>query len=372
MPSLSDLFASIGAGGGTGSTQGFINPNLRAPSLSTEGLNIFDPVPETRTSSLVNTIMGNQTIGGNTFGVRDHNTRDYGNIADPTLNAMMNTAGHGRARSGVQAFLGDNYNLTQQAQGSDDPTNLTYNTQPLLNLAQQTGFDTSRYTLDPSQQRINGQRNASGIEALYADLNNQLKDYASIQGISNWQGRSDPRAATHTIYRREGDRLNAVSPTMEYRQRETGGGLLQDPEFMAAMSVAMPAFGGWGGILGQGTAGTLTAGSGLGLTTGLGSVVGGGAANAITNAAMNAALGGGGGRGFLGSLAGSALGAAGQSLTGGSGGLGSMFDTSTAGVSQLNPMGYYNSALRGTGNPLGQLTGLIGAGRGLANLYNRG
>ncbi len=299
---------------------------------------------------------------------------------DPALQATIQSMGAGGIDRGVAAFLGGAYSpfSTNGAGYGDDATGgmgtTTTDFNSLINLAHQVGYDTSKYNLDPNQTNPaandpRATRNGDmGINGLYDDMNQYLSNYYGVGGLSSgWDGSKSPLSAAHTLYQDVGGgNLVAASQPVHYQATPNQGWLKSDQgrDMLSAASIVMPAFGGWAGLLGQGTAGTLSAGSGLGLTTGLSGAIGTGATNALVNAGINSALQGTGSQGFLGSLAGSLGGAAGNSLFGNGNGLSSLFSTANAGASPLNPMSYMNNAMNYTGlsnSPLGLAQGLFGA-----------
>lgn len=349
---------------------------LVAPTLNAQGLNLWDA------NAAPERIWGDTTtLGGNSLYVRNNNL-DYGQLSDPTLQGMMAEKMYGRANAGVSAFLGDTYKLNNWdgqygGEGQSGQIDNSMNIAALQQLAQQTGFNTNGYNM--GQQTANNQDYdmSRGGQALYADLNNYLKDYTSIQGLSSWTGNPNPMAATKTMYKRDGNgQLVPVSAPQEYIQQKGGAwNNMKDTGFISALSMLMPVFGGFGGIAGAGTTGTLTAGGGMGITNGLASTIGAGATNALVNAGASAALSGSGAKGFGMNLLGSLAGAGVNSATGGNG-LGKMFDTSTAGQSMAqNPMGNFSAAMGASGlggSIFGKGMQAIGAGKNLAQLFNGG
>lgn len=369
MASLNDLFGTLGLNGQIANQRGLI-----APTLSTSGLNLWDPNPN---QAWYDKVGSGTTIGGNSFYVPTAQTRDYGNAQDSTLASMLSDQTYGRANAGIAAFLGDGYRLNNWdgqygGDGQSTAPASGFNLDPILQLGQQVGFDTSPYNFDQNNQ---GNR-SNGIEAYYADLNNALKDYTSVQGLSSWTGNSNPMAASRTMYQRQGDQLIPVTAPQEYIQQKGGAwNNMKDTGFISALSMLMPAFGGWGGIAGSGTAGTLTAGGGLGLTNGLAGTIGAGATNLAVNAGMNSLISGSGLKGFGANLAGGLANAGLSSATGGKG-LSGLFDTSTAGQSLAqNPMGNFGSAINSSGlgqSVFGNAYQALGAGSKLGQLFSGG
>lgn len=283
------------------------------------------------------------------------------NFNDPTSTALfgmgMTAMGHaGRAAQGNQAFLGDdfgyNYNLASVGDSENDngaAANEAQNaksTQALLDLAKKFGMDTSGYDtsiglptsgkalLDFTKQiqainngdtsykpydgmRAVGYNSGKGMNQLYADLQNKTKDYMRVRSASaGWDGKNDPRSMADVMYQQTAPgQWVPVSKPKYYKQPEKGSWAQEDgADLIAAASMIMPAFGGWAGALGNGAAGTLTAGGGLGLT--------GSVAPSLVNAGMGAVLGGnpisalgGLAGGWAGGMAGNALGGYGAAGT---------------------------------------------------------
>lgn len=286
------------------------------------------------------------------------------------------TAGHaGGIDRGAAAFLGTGFNpwnreINHQGEMVSNPNQ---NLADLFNTARGLGMDTSKYSNELGGVDIRGNRTGSGAPNamdLYSDLNNHTKDYLSVGGLSSgWSG-GGPSSASRTIYKDVGGQLLPVTRPM-FRTETKDNGFI-GREGIAGLSMMLPAFGGWAGILGQGAAGTLTAGGGLGLTTPLASTIGTGATNALVNAGI-AGLGGGA-RGALGSLTMQGLGAGASQLTGGNG-LSNLFNTASAGNTlNVNPMSYYQGAMRSAGlggSPLGQGMQAMNGIRSLSNLFGR-
>lgn len=290
---------------------------------------------------------------------------DFG-TAPQELKDFLGVGGMGQAVRGVNAFMGrygnDNaatYRPITTTRGQDGETIQEANSAPLMSLAARLGYEIpSDY--DPSD--------IYQTQGLYNSMNNELGDIYSIYGINQNAERmtGKDRASTDTLYRHQNNMLTPISPSNLSVAPKKGGSPFQMPEFLSALSVVLPAFGGWAGILGQGTAGTLTAGGGLGLTGGLSSTIGTGLTNAAVNAGMNSMLTGSGIKGFGTSMLGSMAGAGVNSLMGGNG-LSGMFDTSNASAPlPNNPMGSFRGGLGGIGLG-GSALGMGMQGLGLAN-----
>lgn len=294
-----------------------------------------------------------------------YSTAGIGTAAmDPALRATLTAGGQGTMAQGVNAFLGSSYTPYTQGgtSGEGGFGSSIDNSQQLFNLAKSIGYDTTGYTNDPAH-----------VNMLYSNLNDKLKDYYNVNGLSSgWTGSGDPRGASSTMYIKQGDQLIPTNWGSNGYSAPTSSSInrASNMEQLAALSSVLPVFGGVGGILGAGTAGTLSAGAGLGLTNGLASAIGTGATNALVNAGTSYALSGGqGGMGsVLGSLGGSLAGAAGNSLLGNQNGLGSMFNTAGAGAmgSSYNPYSGFNSMAGSYGlgglSPYTSLFGAMGGG----------
>lgn len=195
----------------------------------------------------------------------------------------------------------------------------------VVSLAGQLGYDTSGYNLDnidrlgmgPAWQERWVKESPSSREAgrgnfqdLVRDMNKDLSNFVRLRGASaGYDGRGNARSTSEALYYIKPDGTYVpVSPPRRGSKPEHRGWAREDgAEFIRGVSMLLPAVGGWAGLLGQGTAGTVTGlTGGLGLTTGVPS--------AIVNAGMSALLGGGtngllsGLGGYLGGLGAGALG----------------------------------------------------------------
>lgn len=236
------------------------------------------------------------------------------NTMDPALKMAMTAGGKsGMMSQGIGALMGAAYRPTQteitNAPGEfvnrDDSSHL-------WNVANQVGFDPSQYQhVDDStaefyrRQGYNMDDQPKGVGALTRDLGNATKDLYGISGMSSgWTGSGDPRGSSATLYRRQGEQLVPITAPRNFSAPRTGNWWKSSNgrEFLTALSMVMPAVGGYAGLVGQ-------AGSAY--------------APAI-NAAGSAAVGGatGGTQGALTSLAGSLGGAGGSALGDAAGGYG--------------------------------------------------
>jgi hypothetical protein len=191
---------------------------------------------------------------------------------DPMLGMALMAGGDGGMSRGAQAFLGQAFNpWAREDQGIDGtgaPRDQGAQINQLFALADQLGIDTSGYSRSVGGMGIRGERSGTNdAMALYDEVNKRTRDYVSVGGLAQgWAGGGANNSA-RTIYKEvDGQLLPVTRPT--FRQRRTNNGFISR-EAITAMSLMLPAVGGWAGILGQGGAGTLNAGTGLGLTSSL-------------------------------------------------------------------------------------------------------
>lgn len=309
------------------------------------------------------------TMGGLVRPRRASDLQVHPGQVDPALKQTIQSAGAGGIARGAEAFLGTGFQPWVKEVGPDGELKNTADAQgqyqQLRNLASAIGINASPYG------DVN--KGQGDMRTLYDLVNNATKDFYGVEGLSQgWSGNPNVRGAARTMYKDiGGGNLRPVTTPKHFLAEETSGEMLKGA--VQDLSMVLPAFGGWAGLLGSGTAGTLSAGAGMGLTTGLGSAIGTGAANALVNAGMGAMASGSGGQGFLQSLLSQGMGAGVGSLTGGSNNLSNMFNTSGAGVSNLNPMGYYRDTMGRMGlggSPLGMATRVPGYLNGLSRLFS--
>jgi len=261
---------------------------------------------------------------------------------DPLLGMGIKAGDSGGWARGASAFLGAGFNpWTRDSEGNMQPTS-GGQIDSLFQLAQNLGIDTSKYTRDPGTVGIRGERSGTNdAMALYDEVNKVAKDYVSVIGLSGgWSGGGLGNMA-RTIYKeQDGKLLPVTAPT--FMQRRTNNGFISR-DAIQGMSLMLPALGGWAGLLGQGAEGTLTAGSGLGLTTSI--------PNSLVNFGVNTLLSGG-------RINPMGLISAGLGANGGTGG------------ADISPMSYYQAGLGSLGlgrTPVGQASSL----RGLAGMLSR-
>lgn len=297
---------------------------------------------------------------------------------DSMLGATLSAGHAGNIDRGAAAFLGAGYNpwAKEITNSGDYVSNPNQPLSALYDTARGLGMDTSKYStelggVDMRGNRLTGSSGQPDAVDLYNDLNNYARDYVSVGGLSNGWAGGPANNSSRTIYKDVGGKLLPTTRPMFHMDNVDNGLISRDA--IQGMSLMLPAFGGWAGMLGNGAAGTLTANGGLGLTSGLSGTIGTGATNALVNAGMNGLINGNM-QGALGGLLQTGAGAGLSSITGGSG-LSNLFNTAGASSAlNINPMSYYTSALRSSGlggSPLGQgIQGLQGI-RSLANLFGR-
>jgi hypothetical protein len=267
-------------------------------------------------------------------------TYDLNTPLGRSLLGMTLSAGNaGRMDKGISAFLGPLYQPVSESAtngtGMDRQmfANKDYSAQKYMsNLGRSLGYNNQKdyeamtagpkigwdvvngygdtVINDPVQQ----QNQYEATDRYRAGLEDYLKDISKITGLSSgWDGsKGNARSAASTLYRQNGNVLTPIGTPEGFTAREKGNWFQENPEFLSALSVMLPAFGGWAGLAGQ-MAGTASMGAG---TTGLGAL-GSAAANTAGAAALGGATGGtrgalmglgGGVGGYLGGMAGNAVG----------------------------------------------------------------
>lgn len=253
---------------------------------------------------------------------------------------MGGAMGAGWSVNGIKAFMPGDLNAFDQLHdnNTDSESGSTYltdsraadlkGTMDLVDdAARQLGYDVGGYRNDdPGRLALQFDPAARGRHQAYVDagmtdpaeagwkgsasdkydgLNKDLQNFYRIRAASaGWDGKGDPRSTATTMYYQQpnGDLMPISSPKFGRKPEHRGWAREEGAETIAGLSMMLPAFGGWAGLLGNGAAGTLTAGGGLGLT---GSLPAG-----VVNAGMGALTGGGSGAlaGGLGNWVGSSLG----------------------------------------------------------------
>lgn len=240
------------------------------------------------------------------------------------LQMTLGAGNSGQMATGVEAFLSNKYtpnyassSLSPES-GGNLATNQLQNYSSLFNLGDALGYQGNRAGMNQVANYNNAYNPSSGgagaidpitgmgvggngrsanaadsnMQQYYSGLDDYLKNYSTISGMSSgWDGsKGNSRSAASTLYRNDGNNvLQPVSTPETYTARERGNWFQENPEFLSALSVMLPAFGGWAGLFGQ-AAGATGASMGAGVT-GLGTT-GTIAANAAGSALTGAAAGG--------------------------------------------------------------------------------
>lgn len=198
---------------------------------------------------------------------------------DPYLRAQLKMGDRGGMVNGAGAFLGAGYNPFGFEHGPSAGELIFNKDRPehdlnaLFDTAEALGMDTSGYTRDynpgryqfvnnPQLQAKLDPKSREGVRdayTLYEDLNNYTKDYYAIDHMT-----SNGKGMERTLYLHRDGKYIPVSMPQRRSARMDNGFIGRDA--IAGLSLVLPAFGGWAGLLGNGAAGTLTAGGGLGLT----------------------------------------------------------------------------------------------------------
>lgn len=269
----------------------------------------------------------------------------YNGMNDPALAMTLQAGGQGMMSSGLGAFLSPTGNNYFNAANNDITGKARYNMSDMQNLASGFGWDTSQYK-DPLQ--------------LQDYLDNQLKDYSTIRGLSEgWNPTGDARGANSTIYKNVNGQLVPYQ-TNGFHAREVGGYIKENPGVLAPLGVAA------GGLLAAYAGG---AGAGAAAGGASGAAPAAGAAGATAAPASTGWLGSLANYAGLGSqfgalpgyaqagLQGALQGSLTSAATGGNPLMGALTGGLTGG---LTPG--VNSALSGLGGLPGYATNAIGAG----------
>ena len=280
-------------------------------------------------------VAGLQNLGLDAF-TRDDKGNWTTNMSNPFVNTTMNTAGYGKFRSGLDAFINPSNDIFQLGGGlhGSDQSMDTYKA-----IAQQLGINPD----DPDL--INKVKQAAG-------------NFVSLEGMGGLNP-DDPRQNTRTLYMNTGQDWKPVS-SLNWHQREKGSYIQEHPGVLVPLSIV---------------AGGLAAGAGAGASAG---AAGGAGASGSTGLAGQLAniLGYGGQFSSLPGaiqtgLSGALQGAAQSALTGGdigkgllTGGLGGALSPMVGGA--VKDLGL-NQTLSGglTGAAMGGISGLASGGNPL-------
>jgi hypothetical protein len=266
---------------------------------------------------------------------------------DAALKATLGAAGAGEFSYGSTAFGAKSYN-------------------DLKNLAQQVGFDSSPY---------------STTDSLRLGLDNQLKDYFSIAGLSQgWNDQGNARGANKTLYKRVNGQLIPLQ-TGEYNVREKGNWIQEHPGILAPLGVAAGGLAAMYGGAGAGASGSAAGGSG-GASTGAAAAGSAGAGTSGLSGSVANALGLGSQWGALpawgqGAIQGAGMGGLNSGLRGGNILEGALMGGLTGGVggglsSGLQGMGMNSSLAGGLGRMGGNMLGGAIQGQDLGSMFSGG
>lgn len=252
------------------------------------------------------------------------------------LNMTLGAGGAGTATdNGVAAFMPKNWGLVDNTGNTGMDTAGTFDTSrsanDIVGLAKKIGFDTSKYDLSNTnglaeadyggrdiarglQSSAAASQQGNGVAALYQALNSPdvLGKYQRIGGMSaGWDGHPvGDRSASDTMYRNDGGVYTPQGASGHYRAPTNPGWIKgEGADFIQAMSMMLPAVGGWAGLANSAGVGATSAGLEAGSA-------GATALNAGINAAGSTLLGGNPVTSLAGSLGGYAGGAAGNAIGG--------------------------------------------------------
>lgn len=194
---------------------------------------------------------------------------------DPSLAMTMRAGAGGDISRGAAAFMGAGANPWAMewgnAEGEYRPGAAALDQQRhLLQVAQGLGIDTRQYDEGPGGMDIRGNRLGTPgrtLRDLWDKINTEFSDIVSVGGLSQgWSG-GPANTTARTMYAERDGRLLPIEQPRFHGARSNNGFISRDA--IAGLSLMLPMVGGWAGILGQGGAGTLNAGAGLGLTSSL-------------------------------------------------------------------------------------------------------
>lgn len=182
-----------------------------------------------------------------------------------------NSMDAGWNRSGVNAFLKGDINFWDQswnaAEREGNPLGQdsylqgrTEAGKELLTLAHNLGFDTSGFDVNSWSSWENRKGAGSlgtqpkGIFDLYQALNKDLEGFSRRRTASaGWDGQNNMRGTAETLYFNDGSGKHVAidAPRFGQKREHQGWAKEEGSELIAAMSMVLPAVGGWAGLLGQ-------------------------------------------------------------------------------------------------------------------------
>lgn len=284
---------------------------------------------------------------------------DFRQGQNPLFNATMSNAGAGRLDNGIAAFMPKQWSQPMiQNQGIDGDgrqygQDVASFNQSVGSLAGQLGRNPNQQWYNPNGERFS--QRAGMPKTAYQSLNNELKDIWRVSGLSQgWDGRNNERGASSTLYQANGSQWSPISQSQQYTVPKNPGWIKgEGSDFIAGMSMMLPAVGGWAGL-----ANTVAPSVTSGLASGIG--------NAATNTLLN-------------TLGNSLMTGSFNPLSAVTGSLGSMFgggNVPLGGGSNFNSLGQLmgsgtGAAIRNTAPMRGEMGQLFNTGRSLASLFGR-
>lgn len=301
----------------------------------------------------------------------DMNTQGGVNMMNTTMSAM----GAGRLDNGVGAFMPVSwseiptgvFNQGMDGPGLDETRARTMANNDILgqlfhSMGKNAASTNSAGFLDITRP--------NDITQMYQGANNELKDYWRVRGgSSGWDGKNNERSIASTTYRNDNGVWNPISaPQYGVQPKNPGWIKGEGADFVGAMSMMLPAVGGWAGLANMAAPGAMS---------GVAGAIGNGATNALVNAAGSALMGGGT-QGFLSSLVGGGLSSGASSLMNGQG-LSGMFggnNVSLGSPNNFNSLSQYlgsgsGQALRSSAPMRGEMGQAFNTGRTLSSLFGR-
>lgn len=202
------------------------------------------------------------------------------------LSGTLNMGGAGQIGTGVNAFLGNDYQPTGTRTGGQymadqgwDPKQISYNLDPLLALGDKMGYKSDvadrlrgisggvgHFNPDGTYTQPTegyGENTWMDYQSYNAGLNDFLKNYVNVSGMSPWAGKSDPRAAASTLYQLNNNVLTPAGDPNYYHAREHGSWAQENQDGVMAAAILGGGFLG-GSALAAGGAGGAGAGAGAG------------------------------------------------------------------------------------------------------------
>lgn len=269
-------------------------------TLGGEGERLYYAPPPSSIPDLSNVVSGSLlgTLGGSlgedgsyTFAPQAVNSAPVIDTNSPQGQALLqagNSMDAAWMREGVNAFIPGDLNYFDfggdswqgQVSGETDVTNpeqAQYReamVNDLSRVAKQLGFDISGYDLSADTASSTKRFDELGMSAyneaakqlglaeierpkdltsLYTDLNEILSPFVRYRGASaGWDGSDNMRSTSEALYHNADGVWTPISDTKSGVKREHKGWAREEgADTLAALSVMLPAVGGWAGLLGQ-------------------------------------------------------------------------------------------------------------------------